>query len=85
MIDFNPTSRHIPARPPLAVATYIITLQDVSGPFTKIPRVRGGMPVKGNTPGANFPSHFESSLDLLRRSFTQAHACSAAQSRKAVR
>src|SRR5438105_2304565 len=31
----------IPGSPLVAVATYIITLQDVSGPFTKFPRVRG--------------------------------------------
>ena len=61
----------MPGSPPLAVATYIITLQDVSGPFTKFPRVRGrDAGQRQILREAKLPRlNFESPLDLLAEKF----------------
>ena len=61
----------MPGSPPLAVATYVITLQDVSGPFTKFPRIRGrDAGQRQLLREARLPRlNFESPLDLLAEKF----------------
>ncbi len=64
-------TRDMPGSPPLAVATYVITLQDVSGPFTKFPRIRGrDAGQRQLLREARLPRlNFESPLDLLAEKF----------------
>jgi lipoprotein-anchoring transpeptidase ErfK/SrfK len=65
------TTADIPGSPPLAVVSYIITLQDVSGPFTRIPKVSGRYAGQRQIlREAKLPRlNFESPLDLLAEKF----------------
>jgi hypothetical protein len=65
------TTAEIAGGQSLAVVSYIITLQDVAGPFTKIPRVKGkDAGQRQLLREAKLPRlNFESPLDLLAEKF----------------